>query len=221
MGREGPGPHPTVSTAALTDAMGRLAAHRAHIIDLVSPTPGRTLYGTAVTIEFVPFRQDLFDARVHSFAGFFYKAIADGAAGKVLVLGNSGPKDFSLAGGTKLSRLQNHRLAGLLTDGRIRDFRELEKYDPVFYCGGETVKAGVTDVMPVAANVPVVIGEATVLPGDIVYADTGAGVIVPATLAAEAFQLAADIEREDASFLASIRHEDPDDIRVSPRGREV
>lgn len=212
---------PGVSTAALTDALGRLTTNRAHILDLVSPTPARVLYGNAITIQFVPFRQDLYDAQVHNFARFFYKAIAAGAQQSVLVLGNSGPANVSLGGGTKLSRLQNHSLAGLITDGRLRDFGELKRYDPVFYCGGETVKAGTADVMPVAANVPVVVGGTTVLPGDIVYADGAAAVIVPAGLADEAFQLAADVELEDASFVTSIRDEDPETIRASIRGREV
>lgn len=213
--------HPVVSTASLTDALGRLTPHRVHILDLVSPTTGRVLYGKAITIQFVPFRQDLYDAQVHNFARFFYKAIAAGAPQSVLVLGNSGPADVSLGGGTKLSRLQNHNLAGLITDGRLRDFSELERYDPVFYCGGETVKVGTADVMPVAANVPVVVGGATVLPGDIVYADAAAAVIVPSGFVDEAFQLALDIEREDASFVMSIRDEDPETIQSSIRGREI
>ena len=214
-------PTPRVSTAALTDALGRLTSHRAHILDLVSPTPGRVLYGPAITIQFVPFRQDLYDAQVHNFARFFYRAVGAGSQQSVLVLGNGGPADVSLGGGTKLSRLQNHHLAGLLTDGRLRDFGELKQYEPVFYCGGETVKAGTADVMPVAANVPVVVGGTTVLPGDFVYADATAAVIVPAVLADEAFQLAVEVEREDASFVTSIRDEDPEMIRSSVRGREV
>lgn len=212
---------PEVSTAALTDALGRLTPHRTHILDLVSPTPGRVLYGPAITIQFVPFRQDLYDAHVHNFARFFYQAIGAGTPESVLVLGNSGPADVSLGGGTKLSRLQNHALAGMLAGGRLRDFGELERYDPVFYCAGETVKAGTADVMPVAANVPVVVGGATVLPGDIVYADSAAAVIIPSGLADEAFRLAADVEVEDTSFAAIIRDEDPQAIRASIRGREV
>jgi len=212
---------PAVSTAALTDALGRLTPHRTHILDLVSPTPGRVLHGPAITIQFVPYRHDLYDAQVHNFARFFYRAIGAGAAQSVLVLGNAGPADVSLGGGTKLSRVQNHALAGLITDARLRDFGELAGYDPVFYCAGETIKAGTADVMPVAANVPVVVGGVTVLPGDLVHADAAGAVIVPADLADEAFRLAVDVEHEDASFAASIREEDPEMIRSSVRGREV
>lgn len=203
-----------VSAASLTDALGRLSTQRAHVLDLVSPTPGRVLRGRAVTIRFVPFRQDVFDAQVNSFARLFYEAIPADPAETVLVLDSGGQPNISVGGGTKLSRLQNWKLAGLLTDGRLRDFGELEGYEPVFYCTGETVKAGTADLMPIAANVPVVVGGVMVVPGDFVYADAAAAVIVPAGLVDEVFQLAARIELEDAAFLTRIRAEDPDEIRI-------
>jgi hypothetical protein len=37
--------------ADLVDAMGRLHRYRCHILDLVTPTPGRVLFGSAVTIS--------------------------------------------------------------------------------------------------------------------------------------------------------------------------
>ena len=160
------------------------------------------------------FVRDVFDAEVNSFARLFSEAIPDDPEGAVLVLDSGGHPHVSVGGGTKLSRLQNRKLAGLLTDGRLRDFGELERYEPVFYCSGETVKAGTADLMPIAANVPVVVGGVTVLPGDFVYADAAAAVIVPSGLVDEAFPLAARIELEDAGFLTSIRAEDPDEIRV-------
>lgn len=203
-----------VSSASLTDALGRLTTQKVHVLDLVSPTPGRVLRGRAVTIRFVPFRQDAFDARVNSFARLFYEAIPVDPEQVVLVLDSGGHPGISVGGGTKFSRLQNRKLAGLLTDGRLRDFAELEQYEPVFYCSGETVKAGTTDLMPIAANVPVVVGGATVLPGDFVFVDAAAAVIIPSGLVDEAFQLAARIELEDAAFLTSIRAEDPDEIRI-------
>lgn len=212
--------HPDVSVAAVTDALGRLTNHRAHILGLVSPTAGRVLYGTAITIQYVPFRTDLFDAQVNNFARSFYRAIQDNGAQKVLVLGNGGGPDVSLGGGTKLSRLHNHRLAGLLTDGRLRDFPELETYGPVFYCGGETVKVGTADVMPIAVNTPVAVGGVTIVPGDTIYADRSCAVVIPRALADEALRLAVEIEREDADFVVTIRDETPSMIR-GRRGREI
>jgi 4-hydroxy-4-methyl-2-oxoglutarate aldolase len=104
-----------VSSASLTDALGRVSTHRAHVLDLVSPTPGRVLRGRAVTIRFVPFRQDVFDAHVNSFARLFYEAVPADPEEIVLVLDSGGQPDISVGGGKKFSRLQNRKLAGLLT----------------------------------------------------------------------------------------------------------
>lgn len=207
--KDSPSHPPQVSTAALTDALGQLSTHRVHVLDLVTPTPGRSLSGKAVTIRFVPFRQDLHDARVNNFTRLFYEAVGDDPTGLVLVLDSGGQPNVSVGGGIKLSRLHNHQLSGLLTDGRLRDFAELKDYDPVFYCGGETLMAGTADLIPIAANVPVVIGRVTVLPGDFVYADAAGAVIIPSALVDETFRLATNIEHEEATTLKRISAEEP------------
>lgn len=92
-----------VSSASLTDALGHLSTHRAHVLDLISPTPGRVLRGRAVTIRFVPFRQDVFDAQVNSFVRLFYEAVPADPEGLVLVLDSGGQPDISVGGGTKFS----------------------------------------------------------------------------------------------------------------------
>ena len=72
-----------------------------------------------MTISYFPTcRTALFPER-YNFKRLFYEAIADGAEGRVLVLASNGYADTSLGGGTKLSRVQNHRLAGIFTDGRV------------------------------------------------------------------------------------------------------
>ena len=43
-----------VSCSALLDALLDRYAHPSHILDLVSPTPGRVLFGPAVTISYFP-----------------------------------------------------------------------------------------------------------------------------------------------------------------------
>jgi hypothetical protein len=52
--------------ASVVDAMGRAFEHRAQILDLVTPTPGRKLFGPALTMSFLPYRQDLFDPKQSS-----------------------------------------------------------------------------------------------------------------------------------------------------------
>lgn len=202
-----------IASASIVDAMGRTHTHRAHILDLVSPTPDRVLFGVAATMAFYPIRNDLCDKASHSFATKFYEAVGDQPAGKVLVLASNGHPDVSLGGGTKLSRLHNHNLAGALCDGRIRDFGEMGALDLAIYCKGETTRWGGDILMPFAADGPVVLDGVTVVPGDYVYADGAGAVIIPKADIAEVLREAARIEAADASFLEQIREEDPAKIR--------
>jgi 4-hydroxy-4-methyl-2-oxoglutarate aldolase len=140
--------------ADLVDAMGRFHRHRCHVLDHVTPTPGRVLFGAAVTISYFPSCSASLDPERYNLANLFYEAVDDDPAGKVLVLASNGYTDVSMGGGTKLSRLQRHGLAGVLTDGRLRDFDELAGYDFAAYCAGEATRWGGDEVTPFQANVP-------------------------------------------------------------------
>ncbi len=104
-----------------------------------------------------------------------------------------------------------------MTDARLRDFRELAEYDPAFYCAGEAVRAGTAELMPDAANVPVVLDGVTVVPGDYVYADSSGAVIIPATHFDEVWTAATEIEANEVAQQQSIREEKPDDANVGTR----
>ena len=61
--------------ADLVDAMGRMHRHRCHILDLVSPTPGRILFGPVVTISYFPSCSAALDPEHYNFANLFYEAV--------------------------------------------------------------------------------------------------------------------------------------------------
>jgi 4-hydroxy-4-methyl-2-oxoglutarate aldolase len=164
--------------ADLVDAMGRLHRHRCHILDLVSPTPGRVLFGPAVTISYFPSCSVALDPERYNLANLFGEAVGNAPEGKVLVLASNGYTDVSMGGGTKLSRLQQHRLAGVLTDGRLRDFDELARYDFASYCSGEATRWGGEEVTPFQINVPVVLRGVGVVPGNFVFADSSGAVVM-------------------------------------------
>ena len=119
----------------VVDAMNMQFQHRAHIIHLDSPDPQRVLFGPAVTIGYLPVRKDLMDPEKHSLGPAFYRSIGeDDPTGKVLVMASNGHPDRSLGGGTKLSRVRNHKMAGILCDGQLRDYEELSSYNFAIYC---------------------------------------------------------------------------------------
>ncbi|WP_231122153.1 RraA family protein [Mycobacterium intracellulare] len=199
-------------TADIVDAMGRRHRHRCHLLDLVSPTPGRRLFGPAVTISYFPTCRVALPPERYNFKRLFYDAIESGADGRVLVLASNGCSDASLGGGTKLSRVHNHRLAGILADGKLRDFAELAHYDLAVYCRGETTRSGGDIVTPYEANRPVVIAGVAVRPGDYVFADASGAAVIPAGDVRAVLRAAKKVALEDAEAIVSIRAETPNTL---------
>ena len=196
-----------LTCADLVDAMGRVHRHRCHILDLVSPTPGRVLFGPAVTISYYPTCSAGLDPERYNLANLFYEAVGDDPQGKVLVLASNGYPDVSMGGGTKLSRLQDHGCAGVMTDGRLRDFDTLATYDFAAYCSGETTQWGGAEVTPFQANVPVVLKGVGVLPGSYVFADSSGAVVIPNGQLDEVIEGARAVQAEDAGDRENIREE--------------
>ena len=196
-----------LKTASLVDAMGRLHRHRCHILDLVSPTPGRVLFGPAVTISYFPSCSAGLDPDRFNLENLFYDAVGGEPEGKVVVMASNGYTDASMGGGTKLSRLQNHHCAGVLTDGRLRDFDELAAYDFASYCSGEATKWGGGEVTPFQANVPVVVSGVGVFPGFYVFADSSGAVVIPENQVEDVIAGARAVENEDEGYLEEIGHE--------------
>jgi 4-hydroxy-4-methyl-2-oxoglutarate aldolase len=204
-----------LGAADLVDSMGRLHRHRCHILDLVSPTPGRVLFGPAVTISYFPSCSAARDPERYNLQNLFYEAVGDGPEGKVVVLASNGYTDVSMGGGTKLSRLQNHGCAGVLTDGRLRDFDELAGYDFVAYCSGEATRWGGGEVTPFQANVPVVVSGVGVIPGQYVFADSSGAVVIPDDQVEQVIEGARAVQAEDDEYRSQIQQE-----RLQDRGPE-
>ena len=124
-----------------------------------------------------------------------------------MVLASNGYTNASMGGGTKLLRLQEHGCAGVITDGRLRDFDELARYDFAAYCSGEATRWGGDQVTPFQANVPVVIRKVGVMPGQYVFADSSGAVIIPDGQIDEVLSKALEVEAEDAGYRKEIAQE--------------
>ena len=196
-----------VACASLVDAMGRVHGHRAHILSLVSPAP-RRLFGPVATIAYLPYRDDLPQTEL-GFGPLCHEALDNSPPGTVLVLSSGGYPDASHGGGTKLSRLQHSGAAGVLADGRLRDFDQLGNYAFVTWCRGQATRWGGDTVMPFAANVAVEIGGVSVIPGDYMYADASGAVVIPQASLKRVIDEALTVEADDAKMLKEIATERP------------
>jgi regulator of RNase E activity RraA len=200
----------SLACADIVDALGRIHRHRAHIHDLVTPTPGRVLFGPAVTISFFPSCSVMMDPETHTFGALLRQAVGvepDGGRGKVLVLASNGHRDVSIGGGTKLSLLTRYGLAGVLTEARLRDFAQLQSHPFAAYCSAEAVRWGGDVITPYQANVPVVVAGVGVHPGQYVFADDSGAVVIPEPDIDAVLDGAAAVGKEEAAFRAQVEQE--------------
>jgi len=95
----------------------------------------------------------------------------------------------------------------VLTDGRLRDFDELARYDFAAYCSGEATRWGGDRVTPFQANVPVVLEGVGVVPGQYVFADSSGAVLIPGGQIDEVLTEARKVQAADADSRDHIAHE--------------
>jgi regulator of RNase E activity RraA len=100
-------------------------------------------------------------------------------------------------------------MAGILADGRLRDFDELATYDFATYCRGETTRWGGDVLTPFQANVPVVLSGTGIIPGNFIFADSSGAVVIPESQIEDVLEEANRVGDEDASSIDEIRSEDP------------
>ncbi|HEX5505292.1 MAG TPA: hypothetical protein VFW96_21925 [Thermomicrobiales bacterium] len=166
--------------------------------------PERILVGRAVTAVFVPLRPDfheLVQERGHAEGrggGQNTWVIETLVPDDVLVVDLFGKvKDGTFAGDNLSTAIHARAHTGFVVDGGIRDLqRILELPDFAVFTRGVDPTA-IHDVTLAGVNVPIRIGQATVLPGDVVLGTPTGVLFIPAHLAAEVVEHSEDTRLRD------------------------
>lgn len=168
--------------------------------------PGRITVGRAVTAQFVPHRPDYHEAIQQTgfkegrgrIGGQNSWVIESLQANDVMVVDIFGKvKDGTVVGDNLGTAVQARTGVGAVIHGGIRDYQGLIQLDKVnFYIRGIDPTA-IADVTLAGINIPIRMGEATVLPGDIVLGTPTGVIFIPPHLAQEVVEKSEDIRVRD------------------------
>lgn len=168
--------------------------------------PGTITVGRAVTAQFVPHRPDFHKtiqetglgegrANIGGQNSWIIESLQNGDVMVVDIFGKI--KDGTVVGDNLGSAVRNRTQAGAVIDGGIRDFQGLIKLDHVnFYIRGVDPTA-IADVTLAGLNIPIRIGNVTVLPGDVVLGTPSGVMFIPAHLAAEVVNSGEEVRVRD------------------------
>jgi regulator of RNase E activity RraA len=161
----------------------------------INPLHARVV-GPAYTLRFIPMREDLaVAASVANPANPQRAAIERVPEGHVLVIDTGGELGAGCLGDILAARLLQRGVAGVVTDGAVRDGRDLRELALPIFCAGFAAPPSFCRMMAAASACPIGCGGVAVFPGDIVVADEDGAVVIPRHLAADVARDAAEQER--------------------------
>jgi regulator of RNase E activity RraA len=157
-----------------------------HIVGPTAWTKGRAIAGPALTLQFMPKREDLYSAAEYEDPErqLHRHVLYHTRPGDIVVVDARGDMRSGGFGEMMLTYFKGRGGGGVVIDGCLRDWPNIQGLDIPCWIRGVTPNFHTqTDLMPFAVNGPVACGGCLVMPGDIIVADDDGAVVVPAALA--------------------------------------
>ncbi len=177
-----------ISSATATGELSRLGIRDPHIRGLRSWTPGAAVVGPALTLQFMPKREDMYgqDEYADPEKQLHRHVLYHAQPGDIVVVDARGDLGSGIFGEMMLTYFKGRGGAGVIIDGCIRDYPKAKDLGLGLWLKGVTPNFHTqTNLMPFAVNVPVAVGDTLVMPGDIIVADDDGVVVIPVKLAPE------------------------------------
>jgi regulator of RNase E activity RraA len=192
-----------LGAATVAGTLGHMGIRNPAMQGPAAASPGRAIAGPALTLQFLPKREDLYgegeyadpEKQLHRHVLYHVQP------GDVVVVDARADMTAGVFGDMMSTYFKGRGGAGMVIDGCLRDRPNLQRLDLALWIRGWTPNFHTqTGLMPFAVNVPIACGGVTVIPGDIIVADDDGAVVVPVALASEVIEKAsAHHEWEDFS----------------------
>jgi regulator of RNase E activity RraA len=192
-----------IGSATASGELSRLGIRDPFLKGPVAWTPGKSVVGPALTLQFMPKREDQY--RVDEYADpekqLHRHVLYHTQPGDIVVVDARGDLSSGVFGEMMLTFFKGRGGLGVVIDGCIRDYPHAKELGLGLWLRGVTPNFHTqTNIFPFAVNVPVACGNTLVMPGDIIVADDDGVVVVPIALAPQLLAKASEhAEWEDFS----------------------
>jgi len=196
-----------VSTATITTLLLKKGLRN---IWMRGPRPqhegrGRVV-GPAFTLRFIPAREDLATPEAWSSARSTRVAIEDMPPGCVVVASAMGIVDSGIFGDILCARMSKRQVAGLITDGVVRDIAGVRATGLPVWSQGTAAPPSATGLIFEGWQQPVGCGGVAIYPGEIIVADQDGAVVIPKAFLDLILAEGAEQERMEAWIVGEVNN---------------
>ena len=194
------------STASVATLLFKRGYHNAYVqgaLPLGADTS--TMVGPAYTLRYIPTRPDTDPLDAFREPDHPQRvAVEECPVGSVLVMDCRQDASAASAGSILLTRCQIRGVAGVVSDGGIRDARGAAALDMPVFAAKPSAPTNLTKHHPVDIGLPIACGGVAVYPGDIVMGDGDGVMIIPRHLANEIAFETVEMELFEAFVLEQV-----------------
>ena len=177
-----------IYTALLADVMDGLGRRRQIMEHAIRPASTETWFaGTAVTLNGF----EAFEAPDDPY-GLIFAAYDDMKAGDVVVIATNGELKSGLWGELLATAAQARGGVGVVTDGLVRDVRQLNEMGFGCFSRGPSPLDSAGRCHVTEHGVPIICGGVEVQPGDLIVGDFDGVAVIPTDLTGEVYRLSVE-----------------------------
>ncbi|WP_137389492.1 ribonuclease activity regulator RraA [Rhodoligotrophos defluvii] len=199
----------SLSTATITTLLLKSGVRRTWMKGPRRLRPGNRLVGPAFTLRFIPGREDLANPAAWTSPSSSRAAIERVEPGSVAVVAAGGIDDCGILGDILCARLRLRGVAGLVSDGPVRDAAGVIATGLPVWARGAAAPPSIAGLTFVGCQEPVGCGGVAVLPGDIIVADDDGAVVIPKELVDEIIKDGPAQEELEAWILKEVEEGQP------------
>jgi regulator of RNase E activity RraA len=175
-----------IGSATASGELNRMGIRDPHIRGPLPWTAGKAIAGPALTLQFMPKREDLYqvDEYADPETQLHRHVLYHTQPGDIVVVDARANMASGVFGEMMLTYFAGRGGAGVVVDGCIRDYPKTKDLGLGLWVRGTTPNFHTqTNIFPFGVNVPIACGDTVVMPGDIIIADDDGAVVVPIQLA--------------------------------------